>query len=513
MPQLCGVSGRNRLGDLGDLLASADDSLSVLVTDIIVVLLVGPLPDLDLTTTTDDTDPHGREQVVCGVGVVVDTAVEHGSGILPDTRVDHGLATGVILDEVGDIVDDTGDRDQTTAVLGLFDVLVPLHDGKLVERSTPVQPGALLVDLLLQLLQTTLLDLVGTELLQVVGETELLPDPDRPLGGVILVPFDGVAVVGGELVVEVVVALAESDQSGDNVVTGRVAVIEGLVSEPVGEGVDAEGGLLDEEDTQDAGVDETTEPVTPAETSNQHGNDETHGEDDLEVVAVLPDDDGVLVQVGNVGAADPLRVLLHDHPAQVGVEETLADGVGILVGIGVAVVSTVVASPPADRTLDGTTTDGGQPDSQGQSGGIGSVSPETVVSYGNEMLAAASSAFCDRVQRQRTSCDSETGEVVVDDGPDGGLELQGHPDGLDASVQRDSDDEEDIEPVDMLVPVLARHGRIGDMDLLGLSGPRPRSLRGFGRHAEGLLLSITFLRSKIGEPAEVYRRRRREVMG
>lgn len=377
---LCSVGGGNGLRDLGDLLASTDDTLTILVANVVVVLLVGPLPDLNLTPTTDDTNSHGREQVMSGVGVVVDTAVEHCGGILTDTRVDHSLATGVVLDKVGDIVDNAGDRDEPTTILGLLDVLVPLHDGKLVQRSTPVQPGALLVDLLLQLLQTALLDLIGTELLQVVCEAELLPDPDSPLSGVVLVPFDGVAVVGGELVVEVVVSLTKSDQSGNHVVTGGVAVIEGLVSQPVGQGVHAEGGLLDEEDTQNTGVDETTEPVTPAETRDQHGDEKTHGEDDLEVVAVLPHNDGVLVKIRDISTADALGVLLHDHPAQVGVEQTLADGIGVLVGIGVTVVSTMVASPPADGALNGTATNSCQPDPQGECSGIRGVSPETVVS-------------------------------------------------------------------------------------------------------------------------------------
>lgn len=130
-----------------------------------------------------------------GVGVVVDAAVEHGGSVLADARVDHRLAAGVVLDEVGDVVDNTGDGNQTTAVLGLLDVFLPFHDGQLVERDTPVELGAALVDLLLQLLDTALFDLVGAELLEVVGEAELLPDPDGPFGGVVLVPFDGVAVV------------------------------------------------------------------------------------------------------------------------------------------------------------------------------------------------------------------------------------------------------------------------------------------------------------------------------
>jgi len=49
-------------------------------------------------------------------------------------------------------------------------------------------------------------------------------------------------------------------------------------------------------------------------------------------VLVLPDNDRVIVQIRDVGSSDTLGVLLHYHPADVGVEETLADTVGILLG-------------------------------------------------------------------------------------------------------------------------------------------------------------------------------------
>ena len=41
--------------------------------------------------------------------------------------------------------------------------------------------------------------------------------------------------------VEIVIAFAEGDEGGEDVVTRGVTVIEGLIAEPVGEGVDAEG--------------------------------------------------------------------------------------------------------------------------------------------------------------------------------------------------------------------------------------------------------------------------------
>lgn len=380
-----GARRHGRIIDLGHLRTSADDAVTILILDdhSVLAFLVCALPDLNLHAPADDADAHGGEQVVGGVAVVVHTAVEHGGGILADATADHGLATRMVVDEVGHVVYDARDGDQTTAVGALVDVIVPFHHRELFERRAPVEPGALLVKLLLHLLQAALLDLVGAELLEVVGKAHLLPEPDGPFGGVVLVPLDGVAVVGRELVVEVVVALTQRDQRGDDVVAGAVAVVERLVAEPVGERVDAESGLLDEEDAEDAGVDEAAHPVTPAETCNQGREDQTHEKDHLEVVPVLPHHDRVIVQVGNVGAANSLRVLLHDHPAKVGVQQALADAVRVLVGVGVAMVGAMVTSPPSDGTFDGTAANCGQEDLQWQSRRVGSVSPQTVVARRN----------------------------------------------------------------------------------------------------------------------------------
>ena len=73
---------------------------------------------------------------------------------------------------------------------------------------------------------------------------------------------------------------------------------------------------------------------------------------------MLPDNDGILVKVGDVGSALVLGVPLEDHLSDVGVEETFADGVGVLLGVGISVVRTVAVRPPADRTLNSTSTDG-----------------------------------------------------------------------------------------------------------------------------------------------------------
>lgn len=234
------------------------------------------------------------------------------------------------------------------------------------------------------------------------------------------------------------VAFTEGDQGSDDVVTRRVAVVKGLVAEPVSEGVDAEGGLLDEADTKDTTVDETAEEVAPEETTEQSREDESHEDDRLDVVAVLPDDDGVLVQVSDVGTALVLGVLLEHHPPHVRVEKTLADRVRVLFGIGVTVVSAVAGRPPSDGTFDGTGTDGGEINLERSSGLVGRMSPQTMVA----------------------SSDAETGVEVVDDSEDGRVEAKRNPVGGDEASQGDEDDEDGVEPVDVLVPVGPGHGQL-----------------------------------------------------
>jgi hypothetical protein len=341
--RLSSIGAGSGLDNLGDLRASTDDALTGRVIHVgnILVLELSTLPDLNLATTAEDTNTHGRQQVVGSVGVEIDTTVEDSGSVLSDGGVDEGLATGVVLDEVGNVVDNTGNGNETLSSLGLGNEVVPVNNGELLKGYTPVECGTLLIKLLLELLDTALLNLVGTELLQLISKTKLLPAPDAPLGRIVLPPLNSVAVIRRELVVEVVVTLTKGDESSDDVVTGRVAIIERLITEPVGKRVDTEGGLLNEANTEDTSVDESTPPVTPAKTSDKSGESESHEENALDVVLVLPDNDGVLVEIGDIGTALSLRVLLEDHPAHVGIHETLANGVGVLVGIGITVVNTM----------------------------------------------------------------------------------------------------------------------------------------------------------------------------
>lgn len=113
------------------------------------------------------------------------------------------------------------------------------------------------------------------------------------------------------------IPLTKSDKSSDEMVARTVTIVERLVPEPVGKGVHAEGGLLDEEYTEDASIDEATEPVIPAETCHECWKNETHEQYHNEVMFMLPDDNHVIVEIGDIGATDSFWVLLYEHPPKV----------------------------------------------------------------------------------------------------------------------------------------------------------------------------------------------------
>ena len=254
----------------------------------------------------------------------------------------------MVVDEVSHIVDNTSDGNEASTILCLLDVIIPLHDWELIERDTPIEFGSLLVNLLLELLNTALFDFVGSELFEVISETELLGDPDGPLGWVILPPLDSIAVVGWELVMEVMISFSKSDEGSDNVVSWRVSVVKWLVAKPMGKRIDAEGGLLNEEDSKNACVDEAAHVITPAKTCNERWEDQTSENDDFQVVLVLPDNDWILIEIRNICSSYSFWVLLHQHPTEVRVEKTFADRVWVLLGVGISVMGSVISCPPSD---------------------------------------------------------------------------------------------------------------------------------------------------------------------
>lgn len=435
--------------DPGGLETSSVDSVSTLIGDNVLVLLfvLGSLPHLNLHAASNDRNSHGGKQVVASVGVSVDTSVEDSGTVLADGAHNEGLSTRVVLDKGRHVVDNARNENQISG-LGLLLELLKLNDRQLLNGDTPVEVVSPLVQLLLSLLHETLLDGVLGEGLEVPGETNLLEGPDEPLGGVVLVPDEGVSVVRGELVVEVVVALSKGDQGGKSVVSGSSSVVEGLLSNPVGKGVDTESHLLHKGVSHDTGVDKTSLPVAPAKATDEGGQNNGHEDENVNVVLVLESDNPVVVEVRNVSSALVLGVGHKQHPAKVGEPESLSGVVRVLVGVGPSVVDSVRRGPPSDGALDSSSSKQSKDDSNGQSGLVGSMGPHSVVAGG----------------------DTETGAHVIADSKRGGLPVEGDEGSGSKGRQRQRNHQNEVEPVDVLVPVGPGEGLLGNVAALVVVG-------------------------------------------
>ena len=259
------------------------------------------------------------------------------------------LSTARVL-EAREVVHEAVD-DNERALFALGNKVSPADYREMLRRLGPVHLASSLMRLGELHDEPALLYLILRELLEVRGQAELRHGPDEPLGWVVLVPEDGVAVVHGEFVVEVVVALADGDKSSDPVVAGRrLAVIRG-VAKVVGERVDGESGVVHKDKAADACIEKGTADVVP-QVADEGGEDETEEEHDREVVLVLEADDRVVVEVRDADRTGT-AARLEDHPADMSPEEAGVCAVRVEVSVGVAVVRAVTTGPPAGGALDG----------------------------------------------------------------------------------------------------------------------------------------------------------------
>ena len=67
-----------------------------------------------------------------------------------------------------------------------------------------------------------------------------------------------------------------------------------------------------------------------------------------------------------------------------------------------------------------------------------------------------------------TSCDTETGHEIVCYSPDGSLQVERSPVCCDETIDRNSHDQGDVQPVDVLVPVRLGNWLLGDVRFLGV---------------------------------------------
>lgn len=255
---------------------------------------------------------------------------EGGCGVFAQHALDVAGATGVLLDEIRHINHIPVDDDPLVVPLGgqfsHFRFGVLRQDGRV---GPPVDASHGFLQVLVLHLQCALGDLVGAEALQLVCNASHLQGADEPLGGVVVEPADPVAVVGWELVVEVVVALADGQQCRDDAVSCGLAVGVRGVAGVVGNRVHTERGVVDEEETEAASNEEATIRIAP-QRCNHTGQQEAEEQSEGAVVLVLDVNDRLGFEVLNVGVADAPRLLLAKHPATVCVPETLAGGVGVL---------------------------------------------------------------------------------------------------------------------------------------------------------------------------------------
>jgi len=336
---------------------------------------------LDLHTTVKDTDSHHRQEVVGGVRVVVYTAKECGCGVGSNGLLDQVSTTGVVGSETGAIVDKAVNRNKRSLLCLSLEV-VPRNDREVVGAFWPLELFRLCVEFLQLHRVLTLLDFVVRETLEVGSETERRHGANEPLGRVVLVPLDGVSEIHWELVVEVVVTFANSDERGEKVISRSVLVVERLVTEPVGERVDAESGVVNKDQSSSTREEESTSPITPHQSCDGGGEDHAHSDQEHEVVLVLPSDDLVLGQIRDVGDTD-LASRLDNHPSDVCPPETLVSRVGVELGVGVSVVCSVTSRPPLDGTLDCAGASHGEGVLKGCRSIVRSVGPKSMVAGGD----------------------------------------------------------------------------------------------------------------------------------
>lgn len=100
------------------------------------------------------------------------------------------------------------------------------------------------------------------------------------------------------------------------------------------ERIHTECGLLNNEDPENTGIDETTLPISPSKAGDETWENHAHEYDNLDVMTMLVNDDWIIIQIGDVCPSNSIRVLQHYHPPDVGIQQALSDGIGIFVCVG-----------------------------------------------------------------------------------------------------------------------------------------------------------------------------------
>jgi hypothetical protein len=191
--------------------------------------------------------------------------------------------------------------------------------------------------------------------LQMRGKTHPTTNGDEPFGGVVLIPPDGVPKIRGELVVEVVITLAQCNHCSDDMITGSVLVVKRCITEPVRQRVNAECGVMEEEKSGSSGIEISAPPIAPKYSRNSGWNTKAHKEDEPDIPTVLPPDNLVFAEIRDIRDTR-FAPRLDDHPANVRPQQTAMGIIRVEVRIRVPVVRAMSTRPPLDRPLHRTCT-------------------------------------------------------------------------------------------------------------------------------------------------------------
>ena len=189
-------------------------------------------------------------------------------------------------------------------------------------------------------------DLFIRDAAEVADQAEFFQGPDGPFGRVEIGAFHSVAVVVLELVVIIVVALAEGEESHDRAIACAAARGVRLVAHAMTHGVDEKRAVLHRENAEDTGQQEAAQRADRAspEKAEEDGKTEAESYRNRNAPAVLPHDQRVAAEI-----VDIIHRLLwpqfEKEPADVRPEEALADVVGIVIVVDVLVVLAVVRTP------------------------------------------------------------------------------------------------------------------------------------------------------------------------
>src|SRR2546430_1028321 len=189
---------------------------------------------------------------------------------------------------------------------------------------------------------------------QLDDKSQPVQQPDGPFGGIKLPGLHSIAVVALKLVVKIVVTLAESKQGHPRAVACGAAAGIRLFADRVAKRIDEKSHVLDNDDAGHSRDQETAQRGGPSapRPSDRRGQREAGEDGDEEIVAVLPQHQPVLLQVGYLVVQARLRFQLEENPADVGVEKAFREVIRIVVLIHKFMVTAMVGGPVQDRVFE-----------------------------------------------------------------------------------------------------------------------------------------------------------------